>query len=96
MCRECVQEAGRESAENVHAQECRLVSWNMYQDYRPQSCRDPPHTRDSLERKARKRMRENEDRSPRTDDLEVSVTVTSNTNADSQKYLKYKRAKGLK
>jgi hypothetical protein len=41
-------------------------------------------------------MRENKDRSPRTDDLEVSVTVTSNTNADSQKYLKYKRAKGLK
>jgi hypothetical protein len=73
----------KKSAENFHAEEFRLVSWNIYQDYKAQSCRDPPHTKDSLEWKARKRMRENKDRSPRTDDLEVSVTVTSNTKADS-------------
>jgi hypothetical protein len=91
-----MQEGGRESAENFHAEESRLVSWNKYQDYRPQSCRDPHHAKDSLERKAWKRMKKIKDRSPRTDDLEVSFIVASNTNADSQKSLKYKRAKGLK
>jgi hypothetical protein len=52
MCSECVQKASRESAENFHAEESILVSWNRYQDYRLQSCRDPPHAKDSLERKA--------------------------------------------
>jgi hypothetical protein len=40
-------------------------------------------------RKARQRMRKNKDRSPRAADLKVSVIVASNTNTESQKFLKY-------
>jgi hypothetical protein len=49
-----------------------------------------------LVRKARQRMRKNKDRSPRAADLKVSIIVASNTNTESHKFLKYKRAKGLK
>jgi hypothetical protein len=84
-----VQEAGREGADDYHAEQSKALSWNMCQDYMPQSCRDPPHTKDSLVRKARQRMRKNKDRSPRAADLKVSVIVASNTNTESQKFLKY-------
>jgi hypothetical protein len=49
-----------------------------------------------LGEKGWKMMKKNKDRSPRPDDLQVSFIVASNTNADSQKSLKHKRAKGLK
>jgi hypothetical protein len=40
------------------------VTWNIYQDCRPQSCRDPPLAKDSLVRKA-KEAEETQDMSSR-------------------------------
>jgi hypothetical protein len=40
------------------------MTWNMYQDCRPQFCRDPPLTKDSLVREA-KEAEETQDMSPR-------------------------------
>jgi phospholipase C len=59
-----MQEADREDTESYHVEQSRQVTWNMYQDRKPQFCRDPPLTKDSLVRKA-KEAEETQDMSPR-------------------------------
>jgi hypothetical protein len=59
-----IQEADREDTESYHVEQSRPVTWNIYQDCRPQSCRDPPLAKDSLVRKA-KEAEETQDMSSR-------------------------------
>jgi hypothetical protein len=64
MCRECVQEAGRQSAENFHAEECRSMSWNRYQDYRPQSCQGSSPCQRQLGEKGKEEDEEKQGQEP--------------------------------
>jgi hypothetical protein len=58
-----------EGAENYHAEQSRTVSWNMYQDYRAQSFKDPPLVNDNLGRKTRQRMRKTRQRMRKHKDM---------------------------
>jgi hypothetical protein len=91
-----VQEAGMEGAENHYVEQCRPVSCNMYQDCRPQSCRDPPIANDHLEKKTGKRMGKNKDMWPKGCWLKIQSHQSFSCQCRCPETLKHKKAKGLK